>query len=74
MHEKIGPHHLVRKAILYVRQSSDHQVLYNRENSTLQSAIRDRLMALGWTRQGKFTWSVRCPSGDACIAERGPHV
>lgn len=50
MHEKIGPHHLERKAILYVRQSSAHQVLYNRESSTLQYAMRDRLTALGWSR------------------------
>ena len=41
--EKIGPHHLERKAILYVRQSSPHQVLHNRESSTLQYAMRDRL-------------------------------
>jgi DNA invertase Pin-like site-specific DNA recombinase len=49
MHEKIGPHHLERKAILYVRQSSAHQVLYNRESSTLQYAMRDRLVAFGWS-------------------------
>jgi hypothetical protein len=28
--EKIRPHHLERKAILNVRQSSAHQVLHNR--------------------------------------------
>lgn len=50
MSEKIGPHHLERKAILYVRQSSAHQVLHNRESSTLQYAMRDRLTALGWSR------------------------
>ena len=50
MHEKIGPHHLERKAILYMRQSSAHQVLHNRESGTLQYAMRDRLMALGWSR------------------------
>ena len=50
MHEKIGPHHLERKAILYVRQSSAHQVLHNRESGTLQYAMRDRLTALGWSR------------------------
>ena len=49
MHEKIGLHHLERKAILYVRQSSTHQVLHNRESSTLQYAMRDRLTALGWS-------------------------
>jgi hypothetical protein len=45
--EKIGPHRLERKAILYVRQSSPHQVLHNRESSALQYAMRDRLIALG---------------------------
>ena len=45
MSEKIRPHHLERKAILYVRQSSAHQVLHNRESSALQYAMRDRLAA-----------------------------
>jgi len=49
MSEKIRPHHLERKAILYVRQSSAHQVLHNRESSALQYAMRDRLIALGWS-------------------------
>ena len=46
--DKVRPHHLERKALLYVRQSSAHQVLHNRESSALQYAMRDRLMALGW--------------------------
>ncbi|MER9274052.1 hypothetical protein [Mesorhizobium sp. M0643] len=49
MHEKIRPHYLERKAVLYVRQSSAHQVLHNRESSALQYAMRDRLVALGWS-------------------------
>jgi DNA invertase Pin-like site-specific DNA recombinase len=49
MSEKIRPHHLERKAILYVRQSSAHQVLHNRESSALQYGMRDRLIALGWS-------------------------
>ena len=58
--DKIHPHHLERKAILYVRQSSAHQVLHNRESSTLQYAMRDRLTALGFaevasTRRGTAT-------------------
>jgi DNA invertase Pin-like site-specific DNA recombinase len=48
--EKIRPHHLERKAILYVRQSSAHQVLHNRESSALKYAMRDRLAALGWSQ------------------------
>ena len=49
-HDKIGTQHLERKAILYVRQSSAHQVLHNRESSTLQYAMRERLSDLGWSR------------------------
>ena len=49
MSEKVRPHHLERKALLYVRQSSAHQVLHNRESSALQYAMRDRLTALGWS-------------------------
>jgi hypothetical protein len=37
-HDKIVTQHFERKAILYVRQSSAHQVLHNRESSTLQYA------------------------------------
>ena len=48
--DKIRPHHLERKALLYVRQSSPQQVLHNRESSTLQYAMRDRLTALGWSQ------------------------
>jgi len=47
--DKIRLHHLERKALLYVRQSSAHQVLHNRESSALQYAMRDRLTALGWS-------------------------
>ena len=37
--DKICAHHLERKAILYVRQSSPHQVLHNRESGALQYAM-----------------------------------
>ncbi|TIY02332.1 MAG: recombinase family protein, partial [Mesorhizobium sp.] len=49
MHEKIRPHPLERKDILYVRQSSAHQALHNRESRALQYAMPDRLVALGWS-------------------------
>ncbi len=48
--DKIRLHHLQRKALFYVRQSSAHQVLHNRESSALQYAMRDRLSALGGPR------------------------
>src|SRR4051795_2592696 len=48
MSEKIKPHHLERKAILYVRQSSAYQVNNNRESQNLQYAMQARLRQLGW--------------------------
>ena len=50
MSDKISAHHKERKAILYVRQSSAHQVMHNKESSTLQYAMRDRLASLGWSQ------------------------
>ena len=47
--DKIRPQHLDRRAILYVRQSSSHQVLHNGESRALQYAMRERLTALGWS-------------------------
>src|SRR6201993_543907 len=49
MSDKIKAHHLQRKAILYVRQSSAYQVIHNRESSSLQYAMRERLAVLGWS-------------------------
>src|SRR6056297_1337229 len=47
--DRIGARHRARKAILYVRQSSAHQVQHNGESRVLQYAMRDRLAALGWS-------------------------
>ena len=48
MSEKIKPHHVERKAILYVRQSSAYQVNNNLESQKLQYAMEERLRNLGW--------------------------
>ena len=47
--DKIGAQHRTRKAVLYVRQSSAHQVQHNRESQILQYAMRERLVQLGWS-------------------------
>ena len=47
--EKIGAQHRLRKAVLYIRQSSAQQVLHNRESQTPQYAMRERLATLGWS-------------------------
>jgi len=48
MSEKITQRHLQRKALLYVRQSTQAQVANNEESRRLQYAMRDRLASLGW--------------------------
>jgi DNA invertase Pin-like site-specific DNA recombinase len=48
MSEKIKPHHLERKAILYIRQSSPYQVTHNLESQKLQYAMEKHLRHLGW--------------------------
>lgn len=44
----ITPAHLMRKAIIYIRQSSPHQALSNQESLRLQYALSQRAQALGW--------------------------
>ncbi len=45
---KIKPEHLARKAIVYLRQSTDKQVRQNQESQRLQYEVAERMHALGW--------------------------
>ena len=45
---KVTARHLQRQAMLYVRQSTLHQVLENTESTARQYALRERAIALGW--------------------------
>jgi DNA invertase Pin-like site-specific DNA recombinase len=45
---KIKPEHLARKAIVYLRQSSEKQVRQNQESQRLQYDLGERMRALGW--------------------------
>jgi hypothetical protein len=57
MSEKIRPHHLERKAILSIRQSSAYQVSNNLESQKLQYAMQERLRQLGWRDiDGSSSW------------------
>jgi DNA invertase Pin-like site-specific DNA recombinase len=47
---KILDAHLDRLAVVYIRQSSPHQVLHNRESRERQYALVERALALGWSR------------------------
>ena len=48
---KIGPTHLERLAVVYVRQSTGQQVLEHRESAALQYALRSRAVQWGWPEQ-----------------------
>ena len=48
MSDKIKAHHLARRAVLYVRQSSAYQVINNLESQKLQYAMEAHLRSLGW--------------------------
>jgi DNA invertase Pin-like site-specific DNA recombinase len=47
--ELITPGHLARHAVIYIRQSTPHQVLTNQESLRLQYTLRQRAVELGWS-------------------------
>ena len=66
--ELITPQHLTRKAIIYIRQSSPHQVLTNQESLRLQYALRDRAVELGWR-----TAEIEIIDGDLGLSGAATH-
>jgi DNA invertase Pin-like site-specific DNA recombinase len=66
--ELITPHHLTRKAIIYIRQSSPHQVLTNQESLRLQYALRERAVELGWR-----TEEIEIIDGDLGLSGAATH-
>jgi DNA invertase Pin-like site-specific DNA recombinase len=46
---KITPEHLVRQAVVYVRQSTAFQVTQNLESQRRQYALTERARQLGWS-------------------------
>jgi len=46
--ELVTAQHLQRKAVIYIRQSTPHQVLSNQESLRLQYALQQRTLELGW--------------------------
>jgi len=49
--QKITAAHLKKRAVLYIRQSTMKQVRENSESTIRQYALKDRLIALGWTEE-----------------------
>ncbi|GHO64148.1 hypothetical protein KSC_032000 [Ktedonobacter sp. SOSP1-52] len=46
--ELVTPLHLQKKALIYIRQSTLHQVLTNQESLRLQYGLQQRARSLGW--------------------------
>src|ERR1700759_2579134 len=49
--ELIDDRHLARRAVIYIRQSTPHQVLSNQESLRLQYDLRRRALDLGWREE-----------------------
>ena len=49
--ELVSQAHLQRKALIYIRQSTPHQVLSNQESLRLQYALQQRAVDLGWRQE-----------------------
>ena len=58
---KVKPEHLARKAIVYLRQSTDKQVQQNQESQRLQYEVAERMRALGW----KQVETIDCDLGSS---------
>jgi DNA invertase Pin-like site-specific DNA recombinase len=54
-HPKIRAEHVRRQAIVYIRQSSPHQVRDHRESTARQYALVERAKALGWSAKSVQT-------------------
>ena len=54
----IQARHLQRRAVVYIRQSSPHQVTTNLESQHMQYALRERAVMLGWHKQDVQTIDV----------------
>ena len=68
---KIKPKHLARKAIVYLRQSSDRQVTYNKESQILQYAMTERVRALGWKQVEIINSDLGSSAGIASAQREG---
>ena|SRR6185437_7785312 len=66
--QKIRAEHLDRAAVVYVRQSTRHQVLEHAESTRLQYALAERAVALGLARS-QVVGDRRRPGVSAAMAD-----
>jgi len=67
--ELVRQTHLDRQAIVYVRQSSTHQVNTNHESRELQYALRQRAIDLGW--RAADVRVIDCDLGHSAASAKG---
>ena len=70
-HPKIRPQHLERKALVYLRQSSDRQVRENQESQRLQYALQDRARQLGWKQVEVIDRDLGCSAAAGAAPRLG---
>ena len=69
-HPKVKPEHLCRKAVVYLRQSSEKQVRQNKESQRLQYDVAGRMRELGWKYVEVVDDDLGC-SAELAAARRG---
>ena len=68
---KIRPEHLARRAIVYLRQSSEKQVRQNLESQRLQYEVAERIRALGWKQVEIIDSDLGCSASMASARREG---
>src|SRR5256886_388171 len=68
---KIKREHLARKAIVYLRQSSDKQVRQNLESQRLQYEVAERIRSLGWRHVEIIDSDLGSSAGMASARRKG---
>jgi len=68
---KIKPEHLARKAIVYLRQSSERQVRQNLESQRLQYELAERIRRLGWQEIEVINSDLGCSAAMASASREG---
>src|SRR5438094_2619645 len=68
---KIKPEHLARKAIVYLRQSSDRQVRQNLESQRLQYELAERIRSLGWQQIEVINGDLGCSAAVGSATREG---
>src|ERR1700674_422135 len=68
---KIKADHLPRKAIAYLRQSSEKKVGQNKESQRLQYDLAERMRALGWKQVEIVDGDLGCSAAIASARREG---